>query len=124
MNILTKSLIGAGMVGGIAFMSSGDPISQVNTVPIEVTSTPAVPTPKVPQKTTSFKEVVPVANTVEPKETEPECHTGYSGCLNPNASDYDCRGGSGNGPYYTGKVRVLGYDEFDLDRDNDGWGCE
>ena len=52
------------------------------------------------------------------------CHPGYSGCLNPNASDYDCAGGSGNGPYYTGTVQVFGYDEYDLDRDNDGWGCE
>jgi len=52
------------------------------------------------------------------------CHPSYSGCLNPNASDYDCAGGSGNGPYYTGTVRVVGPDVFGLDRDNDGWGCE
>ena len=52
------------------------------------------------------------------------CHSSYSGCLNPNASDYDCAGGSGNGPYYTGPVRVIGPDVFGLDRDNDGWGCE
>lgn len=53
-----------------------------------------------------------------------DCNQNYSGCLNANASDYDCAGGSGNGPYYTGRVRVLGYDEYDLDRDGDGWGCE
>lgn len=52
------------------------------------------------------------------------CHPSYSGCLNPNASDYDCVGGSGNGPYYTGRVRVIGPDVFGLDRDGDGWGCE
>lgn len=57
-------------------------------------------------------------------EPAPRCHSSYSGCLNPNASDYDCASGSGNGPYYTGQVQVFGYDEFDLDRDNDGWGCE
>jgi hypothetical protein len=44
--------------------------------------------------------------------------------LSPNASDYDCVGGSGNGPYYTGQVRVLGVDHFDLDRDGDGIGCD
>lgn len=55
---------------------------------------------------------------------EQKCHPGYSGCLNPNASDYDCAGGSGNGPYYTGRVRVIGPDVFGLDRDGDGWGCE
>ena len=26
------------------------------------------------------------------------CDPDYSGCLDPNASDYDCEGGSGNGP--------------------------
>lgn len=44
--------------------------------------------------------------------------------LDANASDYDCAGGSGNGPYYTGPVRVIGPDAFGLDRDGDGWGCE
>ena len=51
------------------------------------------------------------------------CTTGYSPCL-PPASDYDCRGGSGNGPKYTGPVRVTGSDPYDLDRDGDGVGCE
>jgi len=53
-----------------------------------------------------------------------KCHPSYSGCLNPDASDYDCAGGSGNGPYYTGRMRVIGPDVFGLDRDGDGWGCE
>ncbi len=51
-------------------------------------------------------------------------HTSYSGCLNPSASDYDCAGGSGDGPYYTGSVQVSGYDEYDLGRDGDGFACE
>ncbi len=55
---------------------------------------------------------------------ESNCNPNYSGCLKKNAGDYDCVSGSGNGPNYTDQVRVLGYDEFDLDRDNDGWGCE
>lgn len=54
------------------------------------------------------------------------CHPSYVGeCLRPDASDYDCAGGSGNGPYYVyGTVRVVGPDVFDLDRDGDGYGCE
>jgi hypothetical protein len=53
------------------------------------------------------------------------CHPSYVGaCLDPDASDYDCIGGSGNGPKYTGKVRVVGPDVFRLDADHDGWGCE
>jgi hypothetical protein len=53
------------------------------------------------------------------------CHPSYVGaCLDPNASDYDCIGGRGNGPKYTGKVKVVGPDVFRLDADHDGWGCE
>ena len=80
----------------------------------------------------------PVQNPVTPKvldtqkaqtapravQAESSCHPSYSGCLKANASDYDCAGGSGNGPYYTGTVRVIGPDVFGLDRDGDGWGCD
>ena len=52
------------------------------------------------------------------------CDPNYSGCLDPSASDYDCEGGSGNGPEYTGPVEVRGNDHYDLDRDDDGYGCE
>jgi hypothetical protein len=54
-----------------------------------------------------------------------ECHPSYEGaCLDPDAEDYDCESGEGNGPRYTGYVTVVGPDEFDLDRDGDGEGCE
>ena len=63
-----------------------------------------------------------------PPQTAPApsgCHPSYTGaCLDPNASDYDCAGGSGDGPKYTGFVHVVGYDEFGLDADHDGLGCE
>lgn len=55
------------------------------------------------------------------------CHPNYKGaCLKPNAGDYDCAGGSGNGPNYVrGPVRVVGgKDPFRLDADRDGLGCE
>lgn len=52
------------------------------------------------------------------------CNPNYTGCLKPGASDYDCEGGSGDGPYYTGMVEVIGYDEYGLDADDDGIGCE
>jgi hypothetical protein len=52
------------------------------------------------------------------------CTPGYTPCL-PRASDYDCRGGSGDGPKYVdGPVRVTGSDPYDLDRDHDGVGCD
>ncbi len=53
-----------------------------------------------------------------------DCHPDYSGCLDPDADDYDCLGGTGDGPKYTGYVEVKGADPFDLDRDGDGSGCD
>ncbi|HET7484668.1 MAG TPA: hypothetical protein VFJ64_04760, partial [Solirubrobacterales bacterium] len=63
---------------------------------------------------------------VESEESESsECDPNYSGaCLDPHASDYDCEGGSGNGPDYTGPVTVVGEDHYGLDADGDGYGCE
>ena len=54
------------------------------------------------------------------------CDRNYSGrCLRPNVSDYDCAGGSGNGPYYVrGPFRVVGSDHYGLDSDHDGTACE
>jgi resuscitation-promoting factor RpfB len=51
------------------------------------------------------------------------CTQGYSPCL-PPAYDYDCEGGKGNGPEYTGRVRVRGPDPYELDDDGDGVGCD
>lgn len=53
----------------------------------------------------------------------PESTCDYDPCLAP-AADYDCAGGSGDGPAYTGPVRVIRSDPYDLDSDGDGWGCE
>ena len=58
-------------------------------------------------------------------QAEASCDSNYSGaCLDPNASDYDCAGGSGDGPEYTGPVQVVGSDPYDLDSDGDGYACE
>ena len=59
-------------------------------------------------------------------DTSQNCHPSYEGvCLDPNASDYDCAGGSGDGPLFaTGPFKVVGPDVFGLDRDRDGIGCE
>jgi len=80
------------------------------------------PTPKPTPKATPKPTPKP---TKKPKPPA-DCHPSYEGaCLKPDASDYDCAGGSGNGPYYVdGPIRVVGYDEYDLDRDGDGFGCD
>jgi beta-lactam-binding protein with PASTA domain len=63
-----------------------------------------------------------------PPSTTPSrnCDPSYPDvCLDPDAEDYDCAGGSGNGPRYVeGPIRVRPPDPFDLDREGDGWGCE
>jgi hypothetical protein len=53
------------------------------------------------------------------------CDPNYAGaCLDPSSADYDCENGEGNGPDYTGPVRVVGSDPHGLDRDGDGSACE
>lgn len=52
------------------------------------------------------------------------CHPSYADACVPIDSDVDCAGGSGNGPsYFDGVARVVGPDEYDLDRDGDGFAC-
>jgi hypothetical protein len=89
----------------------------------------AAPTPTASPAPTPDPTPEPTPPTQPPVQvTQPpaqNCHPSYQGaCLDPNASDYDCAGGSGNGPYYTGRVIVVGPDVFDLDRDGDGIGCD
>lgn len=92
----------------------------------------ATPTPAPTPPPTPVPTAVPVAPAVTQPPPPPaatpapaNCHTSYlDACLLVGAGDYDCAGGSGNGPNYTGRVRVVGPDEFGLDADDDGIGCE
>jgi hypothetical protein len=68
--------------------------------------------------------VAAAAEAAAAQDAASNCNENYSGCLRANASDYDCEGGSGDGPYYTGTVQVIGNDEYDLDSDSDGIGCD
>lgn len=54
------------------------------------------------------------------------CNPSYpSVCLQDGIGDYDCEGGSGNGPNYVqGPITVRQPDPFDLDRDGNGVGCQ
>jgi len=74
-------------------------------------------------KITVAKKAPPPPKPAAPAPAPSNCTPGYDPCL-PPASDYDCLGGSGDGPEYTGAVRVTGSDPYDLDADGDGWGCE
>ncbi|HEX2090728.1 MAG TPA: PASTA domain-containing protein [Actinomycetota bacterium] len=92
----------------------------------KVTLSVAVPLPK-PKVTPDppSNDKPSTGSSTESTSSSPSCHASYKGaCLKPDASDYDCAGGSGNGPEYTGRVQVVGSDPFGLDSDGDGWGCE
>lgn len=53
------------------------------------------------------------------------CDPNYAdACLSPDSPDYDCAGGSGDGPDFTGPVTVVGDDHYGLDSDGDGSACE
>jgi hypothetical protein len=128
----------AGVVGVVAAMAA---VGATQDAPPAPTATPtravmapsrvraaAVPTRtvrKVPRpKPTSPKPTITKPQVRGASLAAPACDPNYTGaCLDPSASDYDCEGGSGNGPRYTGRVRVVGSDHFGLDRDGDGVGC-
>ena len=77
-------------------------------------------------KEVTVEQTVVVKETVVVVATPPSCHPSYEGvCLRVDAGDYDCAGGSGDGPNYVrGPFRVVGPDVFDLDRDRNGVACE
>jgi len=68
----------------------------------------------------------PIVSLKQPTVNTDGCDPSYPDvCLKDGIGDYDCAGGSGNGPnYIAGPIRVLPPDPFGLDRDHNGWGCE
>jgi micrococcal nuclease len=68
----------------------------------------------------------PTPLTLVPQAPAGNCHPSYQGaCLAIGQGDYDCAGGSGDGPnYIAGPITVVGYDEFGLDYEGDGIACE
>ena len=130
--ILSLVIFVIGAILGAASSSSAVPLAgspvtvtatATKTVKVRVTKKPR----PVPTKTVTVT-ARPKPSTAGSKRSSDagasrNCTPGYSPCLVP-ASDYDCRGGSGNGPRYAGPVRVTGSDPYDLDRDGDGKACE
>jgi len=130
-------LIGA--IGGGTDPSTDAAEDVTTTEPLPITTEPAPPTttPPTTSTTTTTTTVATVAPKPKPKpKPKPRvappppaapkpagCHPSYTPCV-PIAEDVDCEGGSGNGPAYVGPVRVIGPDEYDLDRDGDGEACE
>lgn len=100
-------------------------VNGTRTVTYEVTYTDGKETGRKVVGSTVTKAPVTEVVAVGTKKTESKkCDPNYSGCV-PVASDVDCAGGGGNGPAYAdGPVEVIGEDIYDLDADNDGYGCE
>jgi hypothetical protein len=82
--------------------------------------TTSAPAPK-PKPTTSSAKPAPVRSS-----RQANCDSAYpDACLHDGIGDYDCAGGSGNGPnYIDGPIDVRSPDPFGLDADHDGLGCE
>ncbi len=80
------------------------------------------------QKTASAWHPVTIKKKTTSGGSGSNCTPGYSPCLvDHGGADYDCEGGSGNGPYYTAPgvtYHVSGSDPYGLDADGDGLGCE
>jgi hypothetical protein len=128
--ILSLVVFVIGAILGAGSSSSAVPLAE-STVTVAATATKTVKVkvtkkPKPAPTTTVTVTARPKSRSVGGKETQSRprnCTPGYSPCL-AAASDYNCRGGSGNGPKYTGPVRVTGSDPYDLDRNGDGKACE
>ena len=92
---------------------------------IAPTTRRATPTTRKPTPTTRRP-----ATTQKPPQTTSaparNCDPAYpDACLHDGIGDYDCAGGSGNGPNYVeGPITVRAPDPFGLDSDHDGVGCE
>lgn len=88
-----------------------------------LSQTPAAGTPA--HAGHSVALVIAKSAPIQPSPTN-NCTPGYSPCLvYHGGADYDCAGGSGDGPYYAYQVEhVTGSDPYGLDADGDGLGCE
>ena len=107
-----------------ATVTESPPTTEVATTAAAPTTAP--PTTRRPTPTTQRR---PPTTRKPPQTTHAparHCDPAYPGvCLHDGIGDYDCAGGSGNGPNYVdGPIRVLPPDPFGLDSDHDGEGCE
>lgn len=113
---------------------NGDPmeLAGATLTPTPLPSATATSTPTPSRTPTPTKSPIPTRTKrpppppTAPPPTQNNCHPSYQGaCLLMGIGDYDCGGGRGNGPNYVWvTVRVVGPDDFRLDGDGDGWGCE
>lgn len=86
------------------------------------------PTPSQSSPTTATEETTRAPATATGRGSgDCAAYEDSAGWCEEGVEDYDCAGGTGDGPNYVpGPVTLVDpdHDPFDLDRDNDGLGCE
>ena len=142
--VVLAAVGGCGSEKVAASSTTTTPVAQpARTAAVATTEPPTTAAPTTAAPTTTRPKPKPAATTRRPTQTTrhappttrkvppttrrpSNCDPAYSGaCLHDGIGDYDCAGGSGNGPnYVTGPIRVRPPDPLDLDRDGDGIGCE
>lgn len=116
--ILVLSLV---LVAPAWAQGSDEPVSSEDPVPVGPGPEPSRASPVEPGSGSSSEP-----STREATATD-NCDPNYEGaCLDPDAEDYDCEGGGGNGPEFVrAPVEVIGEDRFGLDTDDpDNIACE
>jgi len=111
----------------VAAPTSAAPLPPTTTMPpTTVPPTTARPTTTHPPTTAAPATHPPATKPPATKPPARNCDPAYpDACLHDGIGDYDCAGGSGNGPNYVqGPIQVLSPDPFGLDSDHDGIGCE
>lgn len=103
--------------------SPGTGVRPETTIVLTVAVAPPPPPPPPPSR--SNPPPAPPSTHPAPPPSN-NCDPSYpTVCLRDGIGDYDCQGGSGNGPNYVpGPFKVLPPDPFGLDKDHDGIGCE
>jgi hypothetical protein len=131
--VLAVVLAASGCGGGkqVAQPTATTSAPPVTAAPTTTTAAPTTTKPRpttTRRATTTTRKATPTTRRATPTTAAParNCDPAYpDACLHDGIGDYDCAGGSGNGPNYVrGPIRVRPPDPFGLDRDGDGVGCE
>src|SRR6266540_3791388 len=130
--IVVAALVGLFVfVGVVASLASPTTFKKTTPTTVAVVVAPTTevtlpPTTTHPPTTAALATHPPATKPPTTKPPAKNCDPAYpDACLHDGIGDYDCAGGSGNGPNYVeGPIRVLPPDPFGLDSDHDGIGCE
>lgn len=118
--IAKAGLIVLAIVGAIGYFGAqADTTESTRTysAPTSSQSTQTADTEATPVPETKAPAVTPPPTYTPPAPARSTCNPNYSGCVANSSYDLDC---SDVGQ----QVKVIGNDEYGLDRDNDGYGCE